>query len=203
MAIRAISKQDVFSAADTLVAAGKAPTYKAIREVLGGGSESTIAKHIKDWRETQSTTPAKAFDPAQFPESILKAIMDVIKDNEIRIQNELGERIVALMGDCEEHVATQARLEQQLSDLQTNLGNEITERHKSLGAQALLRDQIAKFEIDLATERAARREAETAAAELKGEVRGRRQTLTPAKKSENKPPATKKNTGPADDNSKF
>jgi chromosome segregation ATPase len=49
----AITKDDIFNAADELVAEGKNPTQLLIRERLGGGSFSTIHNYMKQWRDAQ------------------------------------------------------------------------------------------------------------------------------------------------------
>ncbi|WP_418139973.1 DNA-binding protein (plasmid) [Oceanimonas smirnovii] len=45
-----ITDQDVFGAADALVANGQKPTQTGIREFLGGGSFATIGPALKKWR---------------------------------------------------------------------------------------------------------------------------------------------------------
>lgn len=49
----ALSKTDVFTAADRLVAAGKTPTLNEVRKAVGGGSFTTISDAMKEWREKQ------------------------------------------------------------------------------------------------------------------------------------------------------
>ncbi len=53
MANVGIEKQDVFGAADEILAGGKEPTIQAIREKLGTGSLTTISKHLKDWQASK------------------------------------------------------------------------------------------------------------------------------------------------------
>lgn len=49
-----ITDQDVFNAADALVANGQKPTQTGIREFLGGGSFATIGPALKKWRAAQA-----------------------------------------------------------------------------------------------------------------------------------------------------
>lgn len=49
-----ITDQDVFGAADALVANGQKPTQTGIREFLGGGSFATIGPALKKWRAAQA-----------------------------------------------------------------------------------------------------------------------------------------------------
>ena len=54
------TQEQVFKAADGLVAAGVEVTPTALRETLGGGSMTTIYKHLAAWEETRKATPAPA-----------------------------------------------------------------------------------------------------------------------------------------------
>ncbi len=46
-----ISKEEIYAAADSLASYDIMPTIKAIRQELGNrGSESTILKHLQEWR---------------------------------------------------------------------------------------------------------------------------------------------------------
>ncbi|MBN8490155.1 MAG: DNA-binding protein [Burkholderiales bacterium] len=44
--------ESVQAAADQLHAEGREPTIDAIRERIGGGSETTVLRHLQRWRET-------------------------------------------------------------------------------------------------------------------------------------------------------
>lgn len=52
------TKESVFAAADALTEKNASVTQIAIREALGGGSFSTIAAFLKEWRETRTPAPA-------------------------------------------------------------------------------------------------------------------------------------------------
>lgn len=54
----AISKQQIFAAADVIDAAGKKPTLIAVREALGSGSFSTISDAMAEWRANSSAKKA-------------------------------------------------------------------------------------------------------------------------------------------------
>lgn len=49
-----LTEQDVFDAADALVANCQRPTQTSIREFLGGGSYATIGPALKKWRAAQA-----------------------------------------------------------------------------------------------------------------------------------------------------
>ncbi|MEG0413080.1 MAG: DNA-binding protein [Comamonas sp.] len=49
MARRIATKEDVFTAANELVKAGKLPRITAIHQIIGGGSYTTISNFLKEW----------------------------------------------------------------------------------------------------------------------------------------------------------
>ena len=51
-----IKKDDVFAAADALTADGEHPSVARVREWLGTGSNATITKYLRDWREHVNPT---------------------------------------------------------------------------------------------------------------------------------------------------
>lgn len=67
----AITKSDIFAAADRIVAEGGNPTLAAIRKALGGGSFTTISEAKKEWDEQQQTAA-----PAPIREAAPAAIAD-------------------------------------------------------------------------------------------------------------------------------
>lgn len=56
-----------------LQAQGSAPSIQRVRELLGTGSNSTIADHLKRWQRELTATPALALPPGA-PESVLEAL---------------------------------------------------------------------------------------------------------------------------------
>lgn len=53
MARPGITYSEVANAAQQILASGKSPTIEAVRNLLGSGSNSTLAAHLKAWRSTQ------------------------------------------------------------------------------------------------------------------------------------------------------
>lgn len=51
------TQEEVFQAADALAANGKEVTPTTLRDALGGGSLTTIYKHIDAWQETRKAAP--------------------------------------------------------------------------------------------------------------------------------------------------
>lgn len=63
-----IRPEQVWAAAQALVDEGRKPTLEAIRRRLGGGSYTTLSRHLADWREKQR--PAPELPPP--PESVVE-----------------------------------------------------------------------------------------------------------------------------------
>ncbi|MCP5424951.1 MAG: DNA-binding protein [Gammaproteobacteria bacterium] len=73
MARPGIQYEDVKNAAHTLLERGASPSIQRIREVLGTGSNSTIADHLKRWQMELADTPKMALAPA-LPEALSTAV---------------------------------------------------------------------------------------------------------------------------------
>lgn len=58
-----ITPQQVYTAADALVAEGGKPTLRAVRERLGSGSLGTIAKWLQQWKANQGRPGIAAGHP--------------------------------------------------------------------------------------------------------------------------------------------
>ncbi|GAB6068844.1 hypothetical protein JCM13664_21650 [Methylothermus subterraneus] len=52
-----IKREQVWQAAQALLDEGHKPTIQAIRQRLGGGSYTTLCRHLAEWRETQRPQP--------------------------------------------------------------------------------------------------------------------------------------------------
>jgi chromosome segregation ATPase len=71
----AITKDQIFQAADQLTTAGESATMAAVRKLLGGGSYTTINEGLKEWKAKQQATVTPIREPA--PEGISKRLDDV------------------------------------------------------------------------------------------------------------------------------
>lgn len=63
----ALTAEQVYAVADDLVAAGQAPTLAAVRQVLGGGSFTTISQAMGVWRKKQAEQAAPIREPLPQP----------------------------------------------------------------------------------------------------------------------------------------
>lgn len=76
MARIGISYEQVAACADTLNAAGVAPTIAAVRQSLGTGSPNTIHKHLTAWKACSAPSASAAAVPGRaIPEKLLAALM--------------------------------------------------------------------------------------------------------------------------------
>lgn len=71
----AITKEQIFQAADALAADGVSPTLANVRKALGGGSFTTISEAMGEWKGRQQSSAAPIREPA--PEAVSRRIMEV------------------------------------------------------------------------------------------------------------------------------
>jgi len=60
-----ITQEQVFEAADRILASGQTPTYKSVREELKTGSFTTLSNHLSQWKKLKSE---QALIPQPSPE---------------------------------------------------------------------------------------------------------------------------------------
>lgn len=65
-----ITREDVFTAATEIFAAGKVPTQASVRLKLGKGSFSTISKYLAEWRETGKNDVVNLAQAEEIPTEI-------------------------------------------------------------------------------------------------------------------------------------
>lgn len=145
------AKEQIFSIADELDAAGQKPTLAAVRKALGGGSFTTISEAMNEWRAR------KASQTAPIRESAPPAVADRL--------TEVGAEIWSLAIGL-----ANARLESERQALQQTR-QEVEQARREA---AELADQLT-VELDTARARIevlerARQEAEQAAAALRGQL---------------------------------
>jgi len=148
------SQEDIFSAADALVAAGKTPTLLALREALGGGSMSTLSQALTLWRQNRSGASMPEVSVPDLPLA-LKTLLDSIgrsfwseavalAGRDLQSIREQADKAAGesrqRLGELEEALAVleqeRDRLEESLSSLQTDIVQAQAERAESLVALA-------------------------------------------------------------------
>jgi hypothetical protein len=73
----AITKEQVFEAADRLVAEGQRPTLDAIRQITGG-SYSTISPALNEWKSRRQTSAAPLREPP--PQGVTDRLLELGAD---------------------------------------------------------------------------------------------------------------------------
>lgn len=78
MARYGVTFEKVADIANALAAADVNPTVDRVREKLGTGSKSTIAKHLKRWRTQAELSHNRlgSYDPEQIPEALMALMQD-------------------------------------------------------------------------------------------------------------------------------
>ena len=70
----AVTKEQIFSAADDLAAAGQKPTLEAIRQITGG-SYTTISPALNEWKARQAAQATPLREPA--PQAVADRLAEV------------------------------------------------------------------------------------------------------------------------------
>jgi myosin heavy subunit len=134
----------------TLLSQGIAPSVQKIREVLGTGSNTTIAEHLKNWRDEYAKKAIHHL-PANMPQELISVFEVLWQTAMEQAQNQLVEHKQAVDNkyeialrmhqDAEKAVAD---LKQQMAENQTQLEYEIAEKQK-LGVElAVVNERLEK-----------------------------------------------------------
>lgn len=71
----ALTKEQIFQAADQLAEAGESPTLANVRKALGGGSFTTISEAMNEWKAKQQAASTPLREPA--PEAITSRLDEI------------------------------------------------------------------------------------------------------------------------------
>lgn len=154
-----IDYDDVKQASVKLLSQGIAPSVQKIREVLGTGSNTTIAEHLKVWREDYAKKSIHHL-PASLPKELISSLEVLWQTAMEQAENQLSaykeslenehEKIQQEKQDSEKN---QTALKQQLSDLSEQLVSEITKNQQLTVELALSDDRLAKQDQALADQK--------------------------------------------------
>lgn len=142
MARPGVTYGEVMEAANLLVGQGKNPTIEQVRLVLGTGSSTTIANHLREWKKGQDESSLLAAK-----ENIPQELMAVIKGLWDRLINQSAEKWQAIEADY------QQSLEEAQQELQKYKSN--NQRWQQLYNQWIIeKDQLAndKLHVEKALE---------------------------------------------------
>ena len=107
MARPGITYIEVAEAASRLLGQGTHPTIEQIRRLLGTGSSTTLARHLRQWKNTQSSNQRLAIR-----ENLQEELLSLVKGLWERVLSEAEEKMAGL------EAAYQARVDELLPELQ-------------------------------------------------------------------------------------
>ncbi|HBO2184673.1 TPA: DNA-binding protein [Pseudomonas aeruginosa] len=167
----AVTKEQIFSAADDLAAAGQKPTLEAIRQITGG-SYTTISPALNEWKARQAAQATPLREPA--PQAVADRLAEVgaevwsialeLANARLAAEREALDKARAdLEADRAEATELADRLAAQVEELQSRLASiEAAEQAARIEADDL-RNQLAAAQEQAHT-------AEARAAELRTEL---------------------------------
>jgi len=152
-----LTDDQIFAAADKLIAGGEKATVAAVRASLGRGSLTTITKALKTWREARQTSNNSVpsapdslvsrftllangvwRDAYNTAELTFKGEKDAL-ERQIQEQSAELEAMTCIADDANEKVDEQ---ETELESLNSSLESESASRTKAEQANALLEQQV-------------------------------------------------------------
>lgn len=100
MARPGITYHDVANAAQQLSAQGKNPTIESVRSLTGTGSSTTIAHHLKEWKNLQENTRLLC-NKENLPEELVLTMKGLWE----RVINQADEKVTKIKQDYEQTMA--------------------------------------------------------------------------------------------------
>jgi hypothetical protein len=101
----AITKEQVFDAADLLSRAGTDPTYLNVRSQLGSGSFSTIQKYLRLWKESRGET-SPSTQEYDVPEHVFTTARNFAKEIWRVSNGAFAGKVAALRDELEQQYAS-------------------------------------------------------------------------------------------------
>jgi colicin import membrane protein len=133
-----VTYEQVERVAEQLKKTGVSATLRAVCELVGSGSSSTVHKHLRAWKATQSERPSFS---SELPASILDAISAEI----FRVSTAAKSGVEALLVEAEQGMQELAsechRLEIDKEALLDQLASIASERDREIGTSAAYRDE--------------------------------------------------------------
>jgi chromosome segregation ATPase len=163
------TENQIFEAADTLVAQGKEVTASALLTSLGGGSLTTIYKGLTAWKEARPAT-ARASVPVEVPEPVQIAFLTAWKTaaaeaarevavarekaaEEVKAANkqfqEALEQIERIETESEADAVKLSELEQRIGTLESDLQKAGQENAAMTATAEQLRHRVKSQEVEL------------------------------------------------------
>lgn len=168
----AITKEQIFAAADELDAAGQNPTLAAVRKAVGGGSFTTISEAMSEWRASKTAQAAPMREPA--PQAVTDKLAELGADlwgvalemanTRLAAEREALEGVRVEMEAARQEAAELAdQLTVELDETKSRLASIEAAEAAARGGADALRDELAAMRERVAT-------AEARAGELRTEL---------------------------------
>jgi len=157
---RGITRQDVYGAADTLLARGERPTIERVRQEIGRGSPNTVNPLLDAWWQSLSARlRGENQIEGEIPAALLEAVQGLFEQLRqaavAQADAHLAERRNQLQAHSEELSNREARLEAErsgiihsLETLQSELNSQREANKILIAAEAELREMIARAQSD-------------------------------------------------------
>lgn len=143
----------------TLLSQGIAPSVQKIREVLGTGSNTTIAEHLKNWRDEYAKKAIHHL-PANMPPELISVFEVLWQTAMEQAQNQLVEHkksidhkhevAVKMQQDSEKVIAD---LKQQMETTYKKLEHELAEKQKLSVELAVIKERLEKQQGSIAVQK--------------------------------------------------
>ncbi|EFP3693980.1 KfrA [Salmonella enterica subsp. enterica serovar Schwarzengrund] len=174
----AVTKEQIFSAADELAASGQRPTLEAIRKITGG-SYTTISPALNEWKARQVTAAAPLREPA--PQAVADRLAELGSDLWTIALDLANARLAAereglekaraeLEADRNEATELADKLAGDVEALQSRLASIEAAEAAARGEADELRGQLAAAQEQAHTAEARAQEIERRAGELRTEL---------------------------------
>ena len=147
-----VDYETVKQTAVKLLSQGTTPSVQKIREVLGTGSNTTIAEHLKVWREDYAKKTIHHL-PTNMPKELISAFEVLWQTAVEQAQSQLAAYKLTLEGEREASLQIQRDAEKTLVDIQQKLTSVSSQLEQALAEKqklnleiAITQDRLAKHE---------------------------------------------------------
>jgi len=147
MARNGINYDNVKQAAVKLLSQGIAPSVQKIREVLGTGSNTTIAEHLKQWRDDYAKKAVHHL-PANMPKELISAFEVLWQTAMEQAQNQFSEYKQTLEAEHEKMLQASRDHERAMDEIKEHLA-----KNSVLHDEANQKMQQLTIELAVATDR--------------------------------------------------
>lgn len=144
----AITKKDIWKAADEVETTGQAPTLVVIRKVLGGGSFTTISEAMKEWRvkRARETQPPPLVLPESMAEASRQWLAEIWKEAKQATYAEVESERAALDGIRREMEASTLEATKLADQMQQEIEALTADNERIQEALIKAQDRIAKMD---------------------------------------------------------